>query len=359
MPRGKSQWLSNACSGANLGYNGDMAESLKSKRVKFIKTGDQGRFLLNAKNELDLSHDQFSRKLGVCSRTLRDWEKEKFNMSLGAVNFICKKLKIKIPKNIEILDNYWYVVKGAKKGGINNYKKYGVVGGDQKIRKEKWQEWWDKEGKFNKHSVIGKRMPIKKPRRSAELAEFVGIVLGDGGISEMQVTITLHRITDREYSFFVRKLIKKLFGVVPGEYCNLSALADSIVVSRKELVEFCVQGLGLKVGNKIKNQVDIPDWIKNNKKYFIACVRGLVDTDGSIYNHKYISGGKKYSYKKISFTSLSKPLARSVYAFLKENNINPGLYKEKDVKLESQADVARYFSIFGSHNPKHLKRYKN
>lgn len=336
-----------------------MAESLKSKRIKFKKSGNQRKFILGAKNKLGLNYEQFSQKLGICARTLKDWEKEKFSMTFGAVNFICKRLNTKFPKDTEIMDKYWYAIKGAKKGGNATFRKYGIIGGNQEIRKEKWREWWDKEGKFKENIVIGKRKTIKKPIKSTELAEFVGIVLGDGGISKMQVAITLHRITDKEYSFFVRRLIKKLFNVSPGKYCHLNGLADSIVVSRRELVEFCVKKLGLKVGNKIKNQVDIPDWIKNNKKYRIACIRGLVDTDGSVYNHKYISGGKQYCYKKISFTSLSKPLAQSVYKFIKENDMNPSLYREKDVKLESRNDVSKYFSIFNSHNSKHLKRYKN
>jgi hypothetical protein len=88
-------------------------------------------------------------------------------------------------------------------------------------------------------------------------------------------------------------------------------------------------------------------------------VRGLVDTDGSVFDHKYISGGKSYSYKKLQFTSLSRPLARSVYGVLKDIGLNPTFYRGKDVKIENKADMKRYFEVIGSSNPKHLKRYKN
>lgn len=335
-----------------------MAESFKSSRIKFKKSGDQRKFILNAKNKLDLNYEQFSQKLGICSRTLRDWEKEKFNMPLSAMSFICKKLNIEFPKGIKIIDKYWYVAKGAKKGGMATFKKYGVIGGSQEIRKEKWREWWGREGKFKENIVIGKRKTIKKPKKSKDLAEFVGIMLGDGGISKMQIAITLHRITDRKYNFFIRKLIKKLFSVIPGKYCKLNSLADSIVVSRAELVDFCVNSLGLKIGNKVKQQVDIPLWIRKNKNFEIACVRGLVDTDGSVFTHRYKSKGKYYSYKKLSFTSLSKPIILSVYDILRKNGLNPRICRHKDVRLDSRTDMEKYFRIFGSSNHKHLKRYE-
>ena len=41
--------------------------------------------------------------------------------------------------------------------------------------------------------------------------------------------------------------------------------------------------LGLKPGNKIKSQTTIPKWIWKSDELLKACVRGLIDTDGSVY----------------------------------------------------------------------------
>jgi len=41
-----------------------------------------------------------------------------------------------------------------------------------------------------------------------------------------------------------------------------------------------LERLGLKCGNKVTQQVGVPNWIQNNTSYTIACVRGLIDTDG-------------------------------------------------------------------------------
>ena len=106
-------------------------------------------------------------------------------------------------------------------------------------------------------------------------------------------------------------MINELFGVIP-KICKLNnAEAVKIAVNRKQLVDFC-QKIGLVKGNKVRQQIDIPQWIKNNKKFSIACIRGLIDTDGCFYTNSYYSHGKKYFYFKIAFTSASRPLINSV-----------------------------------------------
>ena len=49
-----------------------------------------------------------------------------------------------------------------------------------------------------------------------------------------------------------------------------------------KLINF-LEDKGFKPGNKIKNKLRIPSWIKNNRKFLKACLRGLYDTDGSVY----------------------------------------------------------------------------
>lgn len=331
-----------------------MAESYIPKRVVFSKS-KQKEFILKAKIKLDLTWAEFAGLLNFSTRNLIDWKNEKISMPLPTVRLICKKTKSAFPTNVKIKGPYWYAAKGAKKGGLAMYKKYGSIGNPE-IRKKKWQEWWEIEGKFKKKSIT-QPLPFKKPAFSQSLAEFVGIILGDGGISDRQITFTFHRTTDKEYGTYVSRLANKLFDVRVGVYKNKNYLADDYIISRSGLVDFCTEKLGLKKGNKIKNRVDIPEWIKKNKKFMIGCVRGLIDTDGSVYNHRYTVGNKTYTYKKLDFVSLSKPLAQSVYDFLKELGVNPGFHKNKDVKIENAAGLRKYFKIIGTHNPKHLKRY--
>lgn len=47
---------------------------------------------------------------------------------------------------------------------------------------------------------------------------------------------------------------------------------------------------GLKSGNKVKNQVNVPTWIKTNTSFKVACLRGLVDRGslGITFNNRSI-----------------------------------------------------------------------
>jgi len=204
-----------------------------------------------------------------------------------------------------------------------------------------------------------KRKEIAYPNRSAKLAEFIGIMLGDGGITRKQISITLHSKDDREYFQFIYNLIERLFQVKPGVYQNKSYKAIRLQVSRMNLVDFLVK-LGLKRGNKVKQGADIPKWIKKERELKIACLRGLIDTDGSVFTHRYRVNGKLYAYKKMCFANHARPLLKSVERILSELGFTPKIRSEKEeLYLYNEEEVKRYFEEIGTHNPKHLRRFLN
>jgi len=198
---------------------------------------------------------------------------------------------------------------------------------------------------------------IREPFRSVELAKFIGIMLGDGGIrSKYQLAISFNYKTDREYAEYVGRLIKRLFAVEHIICKRKNSLGADIVVNSANLVEF-LQRQGLKAGNKIKNQVDVPAWIKSNTEFQKACLCGLVDTDGSFYCHKYKVNNKRYSYPKLDFTSCSRPLLNSVYAIFTNLGIKCVL-SGVHITVAAQADVNKYLAKVGSSNPKFLYRWQ-
>jgi len=310
---------------------------------------------------LKISFEEAATLCNLSERTIRDWHREKFSVDLKALRELCRKTKTSFPSNVKLKDDYWYTVNGSSAGGIAVFKKYGRIGGDSEYRKKKWYEWWEREGKYKDHPIINTPLPIKKPRKSKALAEFVGIVLGDGGISKSQISISFNSKDEKEYAKFVKSLIRRLFDVYVGTCFDKEYLSFDLLISRIKLIHFCIEKLDLKRGNKVKQQVDIPEWIKQNKSYLIACVRGLMDTDGCAFTHRYRVNGKLYSYKKLAFKNSSYPLIRSVYDFLKNILLlHPRISKDfKEVRIESKRDVEKYFQLIGFHNPKNLKRYKN
>ena len=336
-----------------------MAELLISNRALFPNKQSQIKFLEDVKQHLNISWSKIANMSNISDRTLQDWRNGKFNMSYKVACSLSKISNISLPKNIKIQKWDDHLKNISKKGGREKVKKYGAVCNDEKYRKIQFEKWWKKTGQFKKQTIL-ERKPISYPKRSSELAEFVGIMLGDGGISQYQLKVTLHKIDDKEYGEFVISLIEKLFDVPVSVQPRKRDNSTNYVISRVELVQHCINKIGLKQGNKIKQQIDIPDWIKQNKQYSIACVRGLVDTDGSVFTHRYKINGKLYSYKKMGFTSRSKKLVNSVFKILDSIDLCPRITKNyEDVRIDSIESMKNYFKLIGTHNPKHLKRYLN
>ena len=244
----------------------------------------------------------------------------------------------------------------AHLGGIARLKKYGSVAIDEEKRKQMWKMWWEREGKYKSQSILVGRA-IHEPKYSTNLAEFVGIMIGDGGVSNYFITVTLHAETDRRYSSFVSRLMEQLFKVKPRVYRKKNSNAVDVVIHRKKLVEFCCS-IGLKKGNKLKQNLDIPLWVKENPEYARSCLRGLVDTDGTFFIHKYFSKGRRYGYRKISFSSYSPALIKSFHAPLKSFCIKSEIaYNGLAVRIESQENVKKYLEVIGTHNPKHREKF--
>lgn len=331
-----------------------MVKKSKYNRVSFPK-GEQKQFIERLRRRFSIQ--EIARSCHCSERTIRDWQRERFLMDLSCMRLLCKRAHYNVPKNIQLKDQYWYVLKGASVGGKLLMKKYGRVGGDPEYRQKQWRKWWDREGKFKPHPIINVPKNIREPDKSEKLAEFIGIMLGDGGITPNQVIITLNRKSDRQYSFFVRRLMRDLFGTTPRMYHVVKDTIVNIVVSRVKLVRFCTEKLGLVIGNKVRQQIDIPAWIRDRREYEIACVRGLVDTDGSIFTHRYQVKGKWYRYKKLCFSSRSRPLLQSVHTILEDLGLHPRLTDGLDVRLDRIQDMKKYFETIGSHNPKHVRRY--
>jgi hypothetical protein len=97
----------------------------------------------------------------------------------------------------------------GKKGGDACYKKYGAPGTNEDRRKGWLTTLANKASNPNSKWMIANE--YKVPEHSAELAEFIGIVLGDGGLTTGQCEISLHMIDDIEYAAYVCQLADSLF----------------------------------------------------------------------------------------------------------------------------------------------------
>jgi len=328
-------------------------------RVRFLRKG-QSKFLEDIMKHTGFNAEQISKICNVCSRTFRDWKREKYNMSYEALSKLCKVLHFPMPEDIKILPDFWSVSKAGRLGGKRHFELYGAPGnkesrrkgGLNSSRKFRLNPEWAKEKGF----VI--RKEIRYPAKSSLLAEFIGIMIGDGTVrNEYQIGISFNGKLDQHYSIHIQLIVKNLFDISSVRYIRSEVGAADVVVTGKNLVEF-LQKIGIKKGNKVVNQIDIPDWIFECREYQAACLRGLFDTDGCVYKHVYTINGKKYSYTKMCFRNYSLPVLLSFKKILENLSFSPKIDKrQQSVSLYSPSEVCRYFSEIGSSNPRYLERY--
>ena len=279
-------------------------------RIKFEK-GMQEEFLLSFREKLGMTWPQLSEKIRVHPRSLSDWRREAYTIP----EEIFKKLialggkRITIPDH-KVLPDFWSIGKAASKGGVARMKKYGELGTTEGRRKGGFVSQKRRRLHPELYQHCNLRKNITKPRYSCKLAEFFGIMLGDGGInSNDQAVISLHRYNDRNYADFVCDLIEKLFHLKPVIYfyrSERSKNALGVAVSSIAFLEFLLSK-GLKKGNKVMHQVDVPEWIKESLEFSKACLRGLIDTDGGIYYHQHTVNGNQYFNIGLTFTNNSLP----------------------------------------------------
>jgi hypothetical protein len=178
---------------------------------------------------------------------------------------------------------------------------------------------------------------------SDNLAEFIGILLGDGHLTPTQVTVTLGN--KDEYIDYVCRLTNSIFGIKPKHI--IVPKNGHVVYFGSTVTVRWLLNMGL-VFNKVKYQVDIPQWIFSKKSYMKSAIRGLIDTDGSVY--------KIRSGVQMSFTNCSKPLLRSFRSMMLQIGFFPSKISSNKVYLTKQADLRRYVQDIGFSNKKHENR---
>lgn len=291
----------------------------------------------------------------VSSRTFRSWRQGKFNMSDLALEKICKELKLPIPI-VKLLPDYWYVEKGAKLGGIKRMEIYGPPG--TKEGRSKGGRVSQLRRRLNPEEYLNcnLRKSISVPEKSIKLAELMGIILGDGGMTKTQLKITLNKEAESEYIDFVVDLVTDLFGEEPKKYYFSDDVQKicNIVFSGVQLIEI-LGTLGLFPGNKVLRQAKVPKWIAINNTFSKSCLRGLVDTDGCVYLHKHFSYGSNYLNLGITFTSHSRPLLDFVFTTLVTAKFHPKI-QDDGVYLYRGPEVIKYANEIGFSNTHHIRR---
>lgn len=123
-----------------------------------------------------------------------------------------------------------------------------------------------------KTNYLGKRSDVRIPiRYTDELAEFFGIMLGDGHLSHFQIVVTLGTKED-QYAKYVAELIQKIFWATPRIGIRKKGYKD-VYLGCVDLTKWLFQeGLVL---NKVRSQVKVPEWLFSSSTFSKRFIRGF------------------------------------------------------------------------------------
>jgi len=194
---------------------------------------------------------------------------------------------------------------------------------------------------------------MKFPVLNEQLAEFIGVMLGDGTLTKNFIRIYGDSRYDLSYFKYLESLVKNLFDLK----VKISARKDKnlliLTVCSTDLCRLLNGKYEFPYGNKLK-KARIPNKVIEDKKLAISCLRGLIDTDGCV--------GKRGRWLRIVFFSRTPKLLEQVWEIGKHYNLFTYKYWEQ-VGTDSFDKIVKYFQIVGSSNLRHivrfLEKYKN
>jgi intein/homing endonuclease len=200
------------------------------------------------------------------------------------------------------------------------------------------------------------------------IAELCGAIIGDGWIQSNQrnLFISGHPTEDLDYyNCRVVQLLEEILGrnVDPKKFKGWGTYGVGIY--RFEEINRFVN-LGIPIGKK-GTDVEVPQKISDsNKEAKKAFLRGLFDTDGTIY---FMKQNGKYSRPRLRIASISKRLIEEVKKMSEDLGIeysNPSPNKEGKGKpnkvyifeINKKASIEKWFLDIKPENPKHFTKFK-
>lgn len=145
-----------------------------------------------------------------------------------------------------------------------------------------------------------------------------------------KITISFNR-KEQEHLRHVSEIIFLLFDKKPSIRIRKTSQCDDLYIYQNKLSD----RLNFPYGNKLKHELRIPKWIKDNLSYSKHCLKGLYETDGDWFIDK------KYKTNVVKFTNHSISLLDDLYKVLINLGYHPQLRKY-DVRLAKQKEVYRF-----------------
>ena len=178
----------------------------------------------------------------------------------------------------------------------------------------------------------GKIKSVYSPfKQNGDLAELIGMVLGDGHIEKFPRTEGLTIVCSSNKREIIKRysgLIAKLFNKKP----SIGKIGDKNCIRIRIYQKHISKRLTIPMGNKNKINIRVPNWIFKNKDFLIRYLRGLYEAEGSFCIHK-----PTHTYK-LFFSNKNESLLNNVYGALKSLGFHPHKSKYK-IQISRKEEV--------------------
>lgn len=201
--------------------------------------------------------------------------------------------------------------------------------------------------------------------KEEKIAEFVGIMLGDGCIGKYpnrsrekiryqhRVKVTLDS-RNKEYTGYVSNLLREVLGIEPKVYYKKSENTVDIAIYQKEIYLYVINNIGLLASPKW-NRMSVPLKYQHGKLGRLV-LKGLFDTDGcvTLFNNNGIK------YPRIEIRLSPSPAQDQINNILLENSFSFRIQKlergKTKIRISGKNELKKWFDIIGSSNPIHAEK---
>jgi len=221
--------------------------------------------------------------------------------------------------------------------------------------------WGQKKGGAKGGGGKPKRVKIMADK-SDDLAEMIGVILGDGHLEKSYrsghyAVKICGGEDDLEYlASFVSPLFSRVFRKQLRNFKFKKARAVMFYIHDKSVV-FTLEHHGLKPGNKKDNDACIPQWIFENEGYLKACIRGVFDTDGTVFPKS-----ANPRIPQLELTSKINGIQRTFRRGLLQLGFKPSKWSRTNSPkcgLYAKSQVVKFSREIGFHNPKYGRRFQD
>lgn len=179
--------------------------------------------------------------------------------------------------------------------------------------------------------IIPKSYPALK--KNGDLAELMGVVLGDGHISQFPRTEELTLFSNSNNKGFVERyssLVEKIFNKKP--YVAKVSSCNCIRIRIYE--KYISRRLGVPLSPRGKKTIRIPPWIFKSRPYMLRYLRGLYEAEGSHCVHLPTSTYKFF------FSNKNTSMLANVFRLMKKLGFHPHMSKRNDsVQVSRKEEV--------------------